>query len=73
MKYYLRHMSTTTDEETLNREQVAALFKVHVVTVSKWAQRGILPSFMTPSGIYRFYRSDVEAFMQRNTKVRPTQ
>lgn len=60
-------METSTLNEHLSREQVADMFKVNVGTVSKWAQRGLLPYFTTPGGIRRFYRADVEAFMVRNT------
>lgn len=63
-------METSTLNEHLSRLEVAELFKVHPVTVSKWAERNLLPYFTTPGGVRRFYRSDVEAFMARNTTVR---
>lgn len=48
---------------SLTRSQVATLLSVHPATVSRWAKRGILAHFLTPTGQVRFLRSDVEALM----------
>lgn len=66
MLYYLRYMSIATQSEILTRAQVAAIFQVHVGTVSRWADEHLLPFFTTPGGQRRFYRADVEAFMERS-------
>jgi excisionase family DNA binding protein len=54
--------------DVLTRAEVAALFHVHPQTVSKWCQRGDMPFFWLPGRrVRKFYRADVEAFMERQT------
>lgn len=38
----------------LPRSAVARIFGVSVSTVTRWAQRGLLPAVRTPGGHYRF-------------------
>jgi excisionase family DNA binding protein len=54
---------------SLTRKQVADLVSVHPATVSRWAKRGILPHFLTPTGQVRFLRSDVEALMRTHAEA----
>jgi excisionase family DNA binding protein len=49
--------------EVLTRNEVAALFKVHPQTVSRWVKEGVLPSWELPGGTKRFNRADMVAFM----------
>lgn len=56
-------MSAATQSEILTRAQVAAIFGVHVSTVSRWLVEGRIPSFSTPGGSARYYRADIEAFL----------
>lgn len=57
------------EEEPLTPADVARIFKVHPTTVAGWAEGGLLPSFRTPGGHRRFWRKDVEAFI--NGKPEP--
>lgn len=52
---------------SLTRSQVATLMSVHPATVSRWAKRGILPHFLTPTGQVRFLRSEVERLMDTHS------
>lgn len=54
---------------SLTRSQVAALLSVHPATVSRWAKRGILPHFLTPTGQVRFLREDVNALMDTHKQA----
>jgi excisionase family DNA binding protein len=47
----------------LRASDVARIFNVSLVTVGKWADAGLLPSFRTPGGQRRFYQADVDAFI----------
>lgn len=52
------------NEKVLTAPEVAALFRVDVKTVTRWAQTRKLPSFRTLGGHYRFREADVRAFME---------
>lgn len=40
------------------------MFHVHPMTVTKWAQKGLLPFFWLPGNrVRKFYRADVEAWL----------
>lgn len=54
---------TQQPDDLLTPGQVAAIFKVSVTTVGKWADDGKLPSFRTPGGQRRFRRTDISAFL----------
>lgn len=43
--------------------EVAVLLAVGADTVNRWADEGKLVGFKTPSGRWRFRRSDVEALL----------
>jgi excisionase family DNA binding protein len=46
--------------------EVAELFGVSDITVNKWADEGLLPSFRTPTGQRRFYADDIEDYITRS-------
>jgi excisionase family DNA binding protein len=50
-------------DELITPQEVARSFGVAVKTVTRWAQRGILPSVVTPGGHHRFWRSDVDELL----------
>jgi excisionase family DNA binding protein len=54
--------------ELLSTGEVADIFKVARSTVSSWAVKGLLPHIRTPSGRLRFYRSDVERFLDKTRR-----
>jgi excisionase family DNA binding protein len=53
----------------LTPSDVARRFNVSVVTVGKWADAGLIPSFRTPGGQRRFYAADVDAFIESAGKA----
>jgi excisionase family DNA binding protein len=60
---------TVNPSPSLTRKQVADLLSVHPATVSRWAKRGILAHFLTPTGQVRFLREDVERLMDTHQAV----
>lgn len=50
-------------EDFLTPAEVAELFKVSRVTIWDWARKGTIPSFRSPTGRYRFRRSELEPFL----------
>ncbi|MFE3461389.1 helix-turn-helix domain-containing protein [Nocardiopsis aegyptia] len=52
-------------EPVLTSSEVAALFRVDIKTVSRWANQRRLPSFQTPGGHRRFLQGDVRAALKR--------
>ena len=47
------------DEKLMTPAEVAAVFRVDIKTVTRWARRGDLASIRTPGGHRRFRESDV--------------
>ena len=47
-------VSVPESRRFLPRRAVARIFGVSVSTVTRWAQRGLLPAVRTPGGHYRF-------------------
>ena len=47
----------------LTADEVAALLRVHVKTVHRWADDGKLPEVRTPTGGRRYHRADVDALL----------
>ncbi len=47
-------VSVPESRRFLPRSAVARIFGVSVSTVTRWAQRGLLPAVRTPGGHYRF-------------------
>lgn len=54
-------MSDTT--VLLKPAQVAEMFGVDPKTISRWAQLGLLPYFVTPGGHRRFRKADIQALI----------
>lgn len=54
---------TTAEVYDLNPVDAAELLGVHRDTVTRWADEGKLPCWVTPGGHRRFRRSDVEALL----------
>jgi hypothetical protein len=53
------------------RKLLAVVFEIHPQTVSRWADAGVLPSFSTVGGHYRFRWSEVRwAVTQRYSASR---
>lgn len=53
------------EEPLLLPGEVAALFRVDVKTVARWATAGRINSIRTPGGHRRFRESEVRAFLVR--------
>lgn len=54
---------TTPEPFDLSPADAGRLVGVHPETIKRWADRGKLPSFLTPGGHRRFRRSDVDALL----------
>jgi len=55
-------------EELLSPKELSRILKISPITVYKWAERGILPSYKL-EGVLRFSRDDVLDFLQKRRKV----
>lgn len=53
----------TAAPEIMKPGEVAALFRVDVQTVNRWATKGRLTSLRTPGGHRRYYASEVRALL----------
>lgn len=54
------------DSPLMTPAEVAAAFRVDPKTVTRWANRGLLPCIRTIGGRHRrYWRSDVEAMLNR--------
>ena len=53
-------MSDPESRRFLPRSVVARIFGVSASTVTRWAQRGLVPAVRTPGGHYRFSVPDVK-------------
>lgn len=53
--------------EVLTSAEVAALYKVHAKTVTRWTADGRLPSFRTLGGHLRYRAADVYALLGRQS------
>lgn len=58
-------LSPMPADELLTPGEVAALFRVGLTTVARWADSGYLPSLRTPGGHRRFRRADVDALLAK--------
>ena len=63
-RYFDEVDANKTERRPLTPSQVARRFNVTIVTVGKWADAGLIPSFRTPGGQRRFHEADVEAFIE---------
>lgn len=50
-------------ERLLTPGEVAAIFRVHARSVTRWAKAGKLSATRTPGGHHRFRESDVRALL----------
>lgn len=55
-------------EELISPKELAKILRVSLVTVYKWAERGILPSYKLEN-LVRFSPDDVLDFLQKRRKV----
>jgi excisionase family DNA binding protein len=60
-----------TQDELLTRNQLAEIFKVTPQTVVRWEHAGMFPALHLGSRV-RYRRQDVEAFVTRAQRSRPT-
>ena len=60
-------MAIKIEVDLLRPTEVAAIFRVDAKTVTRWANAGRLRSIRTAGGHRRFYRTDVEALLNRRT------
>lgn len=51
------------EDQLMTPAEVAALFRVDPKTVARWTNSGKLSSVRTPGGHYRYWRSDVLAYL----------
>jgi excisionase family DNA binding protein len=54
----------TEQQQMMKPGEVAALFQVHLRTVARWADDGLLRCVRTPGGQRRYWREDVDRFME---------
>jgi excisionase family DNA binding protein len=57
-------LTDESDRQVLRPAQVARRFQVSVVTVGKWADEGLIPSFRTPGGQRRFYEDEISEYIR---------
>jgi excisionase family DNA binding protein len=57
-------LTDESDRQVLRPAQVARRFQVSVVTVGKWADEGLIPSFRTPGGQRRFYQDEIDDYIR---------
>lgn len=57
-----------TPDDLMSRQQVAELFGLNVMTIYKWARKGLLTPIKIGPKTVRFRRSDVEALMKEKGK-----
>ena len=53
----------TADTFDVSIREAARLIGCHQSTLSRWAERELIPHLRTPGGHRRFRRSDLEAFV----------
>lgn len=60
--------TTTADpEDLLTTSEAAALLQVHIDTVRRWANQGVLRPVRMGGGWRRFRRGDLDAFLKSRT------
>lgn len=58
-------MNDVEDDEYLTAGEVARLLHVSPKTVSRWAEKGLIPCLVTLGGHRRFHRDDVKEVRKR--------
>ena len=59
------------NERLLTPGEVAALFRVDLKTVTRWAASGRITSIRTPGGHRRFRESEVRALLRGDSEASP--
>ncbi len=58
--------------ESYSQHELAAMFGVQPATIRRWWGAGLLPSpFKTPGGNFRWLKSDIVEFIERNRAEAP--
>jgi excisionase family DNA binding protein len=60
--------ATTETADLLTPAEIARALRVDPKTVTRWAKTGKITSIRTPGGHRRYYRSEVEAFLNDTTR-----
>jgi excisionase family DNA binding protein len=68
LPYPLRKLA---DEKLLTAAEVAALYRVDVKSVTRWAKQGKLPHVTTPGGRRRYREADIRAVYEAGGGVWP--
>lgn len=55
--------------EWMSGVEVAAAFQVNQSTISRWADRGLIPSHLLPSGTRRYRRDEIEPMINGNDRA----
>lgn len=64
-------MTNNDNKPYLTPSEVAKLLMISPITVRAWAQKGLLPSNVTPGGHRRFLRESVEQFAKQYKTAPP--
>ena len=56
-------MTTQTERSAYTGGEVAQLFAVHPATVTRWAEAGRIPFFLTPGGHRRYPREAIDVLL----------
>ncbi len=64
-------MTNNDNKPYLTPSEVAKLLMISPITVRAWAQKGLLPSHVTPGGHRRFLRESVEQFAKQYKTAPP--
>ena len=63
--------SVNRAETMLTASELAHLLNVHINTVRRWSNRGILKVYrMGPRGDRRFSKDDIDSFLAQNPEVK---
>jgi excisionase family DNA binding protein len=63
--------SVNQSKTILTASELAHILNVHINTVRRWSNRGILKVYrIGPRGDRRFSKEDIESFLAQNTQVR---
>lgn len=68
VKLLFEEITNLSKEDVLTTKDVAILFKVARTSVIRYCDRGEIRYFRTPGGHRRFYRSDVQKFIDAHIR-----
>jgi predicted DNA-binding transcriptional regulator AlpA len=63
---------SNSEQAFYSRRELATMFRVTPQSIIRWEQAGLLSSVHLCSGAVRYSRTEVDAFIQRQTAARPT-